>query len=116
MRLSAILIGLMIGAALSLSCVSAQVKKFEDAPVENQVAHEATALRPAIVIRVPLPITLASSQQIQQSLQKFLIRAPDAARAEDRAVAVLEFGSISDVGEDETHRNGGLHSPCQSPE
>ena len=91
MRLSAILISLMIGTALSWSCASAQVKNLEDAPVENPVAQEATALRPAIIIRVPLPITLASSQQIQQSLQKFLIQAPDAARAEDRAVAVLEF-------------------------
>lgn len=105
MRLFAILIGLMMGVALTLSCDSTLAKTTQEAPVEGQVTGDATAQRPAIIIRVPLPITLASSQQIQQSLQKFLIRAPDAARAKDRAVAVLEFetslqrtGSGSDFG------------------
>jgi len=105
MRLPAILIGLIIGAAFTLPSASTLGKTIEDAPVKDQVANDVAAQRPAINIRVTLPITLASSQQLQQSLQKFLIQAPDAARAKDRAVAVLEFetslqrtGSGSDFG------------------
>ena len=88
MRLPAILIGLMMGVALMLSCAITLGKTIEDAPVKGQVADDVTAQRPAIIIRVPLPITLANSQQVQQSLQKFLTQAPT---SKDRAVAVLEF-------------------------
>ena len=105
MRLPAILIGLILGTMLTLFCASTQGKTSEDAPAEEQVVADMTAQRPAIVIRVPLPITLSASQQIQQSLQKFLTQAPEAARAKDRAVAILEFetslqrtGSGSDFG------------------
>jgi len=91
MRLSAILIGLMMATVIALSSASGFGKTIEDTPVKDLAANEVTAQRPATVIRVSLPITLASGQQIQQSLQKFLLQAPDAARAEDRAVAVLEF-------------------------
>ena len=105
MRLSAILIGLMMATVIALSSASGFGKTIEDTPVKDLAANEVTAQRPATVIRVSLPITLASGQQIQQSLQKFLLQAPDAARAEDRAVAVLEFetslkrtGSGSDFG------------------
>ena len=91
-----------MGAALALSCASTLGKTIEDAPVNDQVADGVAAQRPAIVIRVPLPITLAASQQIQQSLQHFQTQAPHAV---ERAVAVLEFetslqrtGSASDYG------------------
>jgi membrane-bound ClpP family serine protease len=88
MRLSAILIGLMMGVAYALSCAITLGKPVEDVPVKDQVAVDPTTQRPAIVIRVPLPITLGSSQQVQQKLQKFLTQAPT---NKDRAVAVLEF-------------------------
>jgi len=102
MRLSAILIGLMLGVTLALPSARTLGKTIEDAPVNDQIANGAAAQRPAMIIRVPLPITLASSQQIQQSLQKFLTQAPNTV---ERAVAVLEFetslqntGSASDYG------------------
>jgi len=84
MRLFAILIGLMMGATLALTCPSTLGRTIEDAPVEDQIADSRAAQRAAIIIRVPLPITLAGSQQIQQSLQKFLTQAPSSI---DRAVA-----------------------------
>ncbi len=88
MRLSAILIGLMMGVAYALSCAITLGKPVEDVPVKDQVAVDPTTQRPAIVIRVPLPVTLGSSQLVQQTLQKFLTQAPT---NKDRAVAVLEF-------------------------
>jgi len=92
----------MLGVTLALPSARTLGKTIEDAPVNDQIANGAAAQRPAMIIRVPLPITLASSQQIQQSLQKFLTQAPNTV---ERAVAVLEFetslqntGSASDYG------------------
>ncbi len=88
MRLPEILIGLMITAVLALPSASALGITVDDAAVEAAAANEVKDQRPATIIRVPLPITLAVSQQIQQALQKFQTQAPSTV---DRAVAVLEF-------------------------
>ncbi len=103
MRLPRVLRALLLGLVCAVCCSVSIATTVKD--VETRIANDGSSQRRATVIRIALPITLADSQQIQQSLQRFLTRAPDAARVEDRAVAILEFetslqrtGAGSDYG------------------
>ncbi len=56
-------------------------------------SRSASAQRSARVIRVPLPITLSISQQIQRTLQIVSAEAPEAIKVDNRPVVMLEFES-----------------------
>ena len=98
MRLIATIIGLILVIPLALS-TSADAVAWSPNPHPYQVTDadqqnaEAGGFSDRIskVIPVQLPITLASSHGLQQALQQFSAQAPDAARAKDRPIVILEF-------------------------
>ena len=108
MRLIATIIGLILAIELALSTPATAVAWSPNplpcqADDVEQERAEASGFSDRIVkvIPVALPITLASSHSLQQSLQQFSAQAPDAARAKDRAIVVLEFdtgGSSTGAG------------------
>lgn len=75
------------------------------APPNTQDVRATDDQRSCVVIRVPLPITLSTGQQIQRTLQVVSTEAADANKVDSRPVVLLEFettgadtGNGSDLG------------------
>ncbi len=82
LRFFSFFLGLCLLAATSASPLFAQDEKDQATPASE---------RPGSLIRIPLPVTSKIADQVKLSLKRIAEKTPDATKAEDRFLVVLEF-------------------------